>query len=172
MKKTINCTICKDIITGKVYKLSLTIICSSCNDKDYINSIETGNILGIHRSSVSRYVLEKRRQVIPINDATRGTKNLLWRRETILKFRENLPQISKSKVDELLAQGLSMEQVAVVLKVDVLYVHRTRRTNIGNKNAWKSHRKHQDNVSGEGGREEYNLANKLFNKCLNNTLTL
>jgi len=166
------CSVCKEKIKGDEYKLSSSYICGDCNKKDYINSGEVAKLLDLHQTCVAKHVRNKRYDIIPKADAHRCRFNLVWMRTTIVEFKKTVPIIDRTAVSILKELGLTKQEIADELNVNVFYVNRLNIINIGNSNAKKKAATHKDNVDGVIGLQQYHLANKLLNKCLNNTLTL
>ena len=158
------CAVCKDRIKGEIYTISRSHICSSCNDKDYIKSSEVAKLIGVPRTCIAKHVLHERYNVVPPPDALRATTNLLWKRATILEFKKTIPNIDTDKVRAMLKRRISTKDIAKEMGVDVFYVNR-----VGRADRLKGDKKpnnHKNNVDGEPGKKQYNLANKLLNSLL------
>lgn len=160
------CAVCKKDIEGTIYYIVRSSICSACNKKDYINSGEVGKLLGINPVCISKYVLQNRKAIVPAPDARRCKSNLLWERGKILKFMETIPKVTRTQVAIMAELKMSHLEISEELGVDIFYINKTNRMNLGNSNSSKLRKSHKNRVDRIVGKEQYVLANKLLNNLV------
>lgn len=169
MISNVNCAVCKNKIIGDIYKLAFSSICKECNDKDFLTALQVAEILSMHGSTISKWTSQKKYDIVPINDAVRCIANPIWKRSTIVEFKENLPVFSLTQVEILTELGLLRYQIAKELNVNVFHLNVFCSNNGIQSNAVNRTTDRQNGIN--KATKSYNRCSVLLNKCVSNALT-
>ena len=118
------CAICKGSLNDSEYKVSSSHVCEDCYKEDYLTAVETGEVLGMHDSSVSKYKRLKRYDIVPRQDAIRCISNPLWKRSSVLEFKKTIPVFNLIQLDILTELGLLRYEIADVLGVNKFWLNK------------------------------------------------
>ena len=164
-----NCAVCKNDRGESNHKISTSKICESCYKEDYVGCVGAGKILEMNGPTVCKYYRMKNHDIVPSPDAMKCTISPLWKKTSLVSFKEALPKFDLTKVEILTELDMRRWEIAKELGGDVFYLNRFCNENgiasvFGNKTSEVKDRNFYQTQS-------YNKASKLLNKCITNTLT-